>query len=108
LNKTVGSILAALLIATAATSTAIDEILPPAAAGGTSPFLFASRDAVLMSWLEPVPNSDRVALRFARFSNGEWSEARTIAERKDFFVNSADFPSIVEDPNGVLFVHWLQ
>ena len=80
----------------------------PAAPGAAEPFLFATRDSVLLSWLEPVGGTDRVALRFARYRNGQWSAPRTIVERNDLFVNWADFPSIVEDANGALFAHWLQ
>ena len=86
----------------------VEELPPPAGAGAAEPFLFAARDSVLLSWLEPVANTDRVALRFARHREGRWSGPRTIVERNDLFVNWADFPSIVEDANGVLFAHWLQ
>jgi hypothetical protein len=37
-----------------------------------------------------------------------WSEPRTIAHGGDFFVNWADFPSIIELPDGSLAAHWLQ
>ncbi|HYI09545.1 MAG TPA: sialidase family protein [Thermoanaerobaculia bacterium] len=85
------------------------ETLPsPAGAGAAEPFLYATRDSVLLSWLEPVPSTDRVALRFARYDSGQWSAPRTIVERNDLFVNWADFPSIVEDSKGTLFAHWLQ
>jgi hypothetical protein len=49
-----------------------------------------------------------VALRIARFTNGAWSQPLTVVERNDFFVNWADFPSVLEDKSGVLFAHWLQ
>jgi len=78
---------------------AIPSPAPPSAA---RPFLFAARDSVLLSWLEPG------ALRFARYRNGAWSEPRTIASSDQFFVNWADFPSIVEDRDGVLYAHWLE
>lgn len=80
----------------------------PSGNGSAQPFLSASRDALLLSWMEPVAESKRVALRFARFHRGQWSEPRTIAERDDFFVNWADFPSLIEDDRGVLYAHWLQ
>jgi hypothetical protein len=76
--------------------------------GASAPFLSASGNTLLLSWLEPVANTDRVALRFARMTDGKWSAARTIVERNDFFVNWADFPSIVADGRGVLYTHWLQ
>ncbi|HET8774657.1 MAG TPA: sialidase family protein [Thermoanaerobaculia bacterium] len=85
------------------------EALPsPAGPGAAEPFLFAARDGVLLSWLEPVAGTDRVALRFSRHREGRWSAPRTIVERNDLFVNWADFPSIVEDAQGTLFAHWLQ
>ena len=80
----------------------------PAGPGASTPFLFASGQTIFMSWLEPVPSTDRTALRFAQLRNGNWSAPRTVAERNDFFVNWADFPSIVADGNGVLYAHWLQ
>lgn len=85
-----------------------DITQPPVGDGSAEPFLNAAGDSVLLSWLEPVANTDRVALRFARLRNGTWSAARTVVERSDLLVNWADFPSIVEDANGALFVQWLQ
>jgi hypothetical protein len=86
----------------------IEEIASPAGANAAEPFVSAIRDGVLLSWLEPVANTDRTALRFARYRGGQWSAPRTIIERNDLFVNWADFPSIIEDAKGVLFTHWLQ
>lgn len=86
----------------------VAEIPSPAGTNAAQPFLSAGHDGLLLSWLEPLAGTDRVALRFARYAAGRWSDPRTIAERSDFFVNWADFPSIVEDANGVLFAHWLQ
>ena len=100
------SLVASLLFAVS--SPAVAEIPSPAGAGASGPFLFAARGALLLSWLEPVANGDRVALRFARFANGAWSAPRTIVERNDLVVNWADFPSVVADARGVLFAHWLQ
>jgi hypothetical protein len=86
----------------------IKEVPTPSGPNAAEPFLFATHDGVLLSWLEPVPRTDRTALRFARYRNGKWNAPRTIIERNDLFVNWADFPSIVEDSRGALFVHWLQ
>ncbi len=85
---------------------AIAEVSTPAPVGAAEPFLFATRDVVLLSWLEP--RGDRFALRFSRYVDKEWSAPRTIVERGDLFVNWADFPSVIEDANGALYAHWLQ
>ncbi len=86
----------------------IVEITPnPAAAGSGEPFLSSGADgSLLMSWLEPA-GDDAHAFRFARYTDGTWSQPSTIAESRDFFVNWADFPSIVETES-LLVAHWLQ
>jgi hypothetical protein len=89
-------------------TTRIEVMISPAGSGSAEPFLFSTSDGLLLSWLEPVKGTDRVALRVSRHRGGEWSAPRTIIERNDLFVNWADFPSVVEDLNGDLFAHWLQ
>lgn len=86
----------------------IEEVPSPSGANAAEPFLSATRDGVLLSWLEPVAGTERVALRVAKHLNGGWSAPQTIVERDDLFVNWADFPSVIEDRDGVLFAHWLQ
>lgn len=85
------------------------ELPSPAAPGSGQPFLTRTRDgAVLMSWLERAGDTTRVhALRFARWDGRSWSEPRTITSSDAFFVNWADFPSIIELPDGRLAAHWL-
>jgi len=100
--------LAFVFAAAALARPSVQEIASPAGAGAAEPFLSTTRDGVLLSWLEPVAGSDRMALRFSRMRNGQWSPPRTVVERSDLFVNWADFPSVVEDAKGVLFAHWLQ
>jgi hypothetical protein len=98
----------AVLLSTAAAlgaSPAVSDIGTPAATGAAEPFVFAARDGLLLSWLEPVANTKETALRFATYRASQWSAPRTVVQRADFFVNWADFPSIVEDANGILFAH---
>lgn len=92
----------------AAPQDAIEALSAPAGAGAAEPFLSATKDGVMLSWLEPVENTGRVALRTARFDGTAWSAPQTVVERNDLFVNWADFPSVVEDANGATYAHWLQ
>ncbi len=83
------------------------ELPSPAATGGVTPYLSMGSDGtVLMSWQEPQASGH--ALRTARLNGSDWSEPRTIATGDDFFVNWADFPSVIEMPDGSLAAHWLQ
>lgn len=80
----------------------------PAAIPSGEPFLASDADGgVHLTWLERRSDST-YALRYATLSGDTWSAPRTIAERPDFFVNWADFPSVTVADNGALFAHWLQ
>lgn len=90
----------------------LTEIASPADSGSGEPNLFvASGGDVYVSWIEPKDEGH--ALRFARIVRSEegketWSAPLTIATGKNWFVNWADFPSIVVFANGDLAAHWLQ
>ncbi len=52
---------------------------------------------------------DVAQLRYTKYlGNQQWSEIRTIAEGDDWFVNWADFPSLVTSQGEILFAHYLQ
>ncbi|MCH8961398.1 MAG: hypothetical protein IH820_08765 [Bacteroidetes bacterium] len=81
--------------APAATSLLFQVIESPAAPGSGEPNLHTSADGdVFLSWVEPGAET-RHALRFARLEDEAWSAPQTIAEGDDWFVNWADFPSLV-------------
>lgn len=87
----------------------IKEILSPCKEGG-EPNLFVSETGqVYLSWMEYL-NDTTDALQFAQLDKEGWSSPQTIATGTDWFVNWADFPSIVAKkghPNS-LAAHWLQ
>jgi hypothetical protein len=84
------------------------QMAAPAAPGSGEPNLTLAPDGrVLLSWIEPSGEESH-SLRFAtRPKGGAWSEPRTIAEGRGWFVNWADFPSLAALPDGSLFAHWL-
>lgn len=80
----------------------------PAGDGSGEPFLSTGPDGrVHLSWLERTSDSTH-ALRYAALDGDQWTSPVTIAERADFFVNWADFPSVVPTSGGRLVAHWLQ
>lgn len=92
------------------------ELSAPTGLGSLAPNLTVAPDGtVYLSWLEPI-HGGSYALRFAVLpvpgSNDPgaltWSEARTVVEADDLFVNWADFPSMAVLPNGNLAAHWLR
>jgi hypothetical protein len=79
-------------------------LTPPAGPGAAQPFAASWGDDVLLSWTEPADGGH--ALRFAVWDGIAWTEPRTVARGSDWFVNWADFPSVLADEQ--LVAHWLQ
>jgi hypothetical protein len=83
----------------------------PAPEGSGEPNLSVDAEGrVHLTWFERLPGGEDHALRFAVLDpgSGSWSLPRTIVKGLDFFVNWADFPSLLPLPGGDLVAHWLQ
>jgi hypothetical protein len=62
-----------------------------------------------MSWLEPDSNGSRYSLRYAAWQEERrWDTATDVAAGENWFVNWADFPSVVPVDERTLAAHWLQ
>ena len=82
----------------------VELSLPP---GTAEPNLMVTGGgAVVLSWHEPLDSG--FALRFSVREDDGWSDPRTIVAGLPFFVNWADFPSMVELPDGNWAAHWLE
>lgn len=84
------------------------EALPsPAGPGSAEPNLDVDPEGRLhLSWMEPA--ADGHALKVARLDGRTWSPAMTVRTGRDFFVNWADFPSVLSLGGDRLVAHWLQ
>lgn len=97
-----------LLFLAGALALAPDSVEFAGAPGSGKPSLAIGRGGrAILTWLEPA-GTDRHALRFAVRTAGRWSAPRTIRESDRFFVNWADFPSLVETEDGQWVVHFLE
>jgi hypothetical protein len=100
-------IVAAISSAACARSPVPDTLDPPAAAGASLPRL--SSDAAGTAWLSWIePQGEGHALKFASLGAQGWSTARTAAQGTGWFLNWADFPSVVHLGEGRLAAHWLR
>lgn len=78
----------------------------PADAGASLPRLSTDPGGhAWLSWVEPAGTGH--ALRYARLEDGAWQLAGTAAEGDDWFLNWADFPSVVHLGDGLMAAHWL-
>jgi hypothetical protein len=89
----------------------VREMVSPAGAGSGQPNLTVSSSGqVYLSWIERLGEgkfSFRFSVREADKESDGWSSPRVIAEGSNWFVNWADFPSMVALPDGSLAAHWL-
>ncbi len=88
---------------------AIQEISTPCKLGG-EPNLHISKDGqAFLSWVEYLNDTTDV-LAFANLVSNEWSAPQIIAQGNNWFVNWADFPSLVtyNNDSNQLAAHWLQ
>jgi hypothetical protein len=90
------------------TALAEPQRLPaPTGDGAGEPNLAVLRDGrVLLNWTEDRGDQGH-ALRYAVLDGLNWSEPHTVAEGTNWFVNWADFPSVIELPDGTFAAHWL-
>src|SRR5215217_6561138 len=85
----------------------IREIESPAEGDSREPDLSTTSDGrMILSWVEKL-DAKRHALRMAMQEKSGWIESRTVAEADNWFINWADFPSVVGLQNGSLAAHWL-
>jgi hypothetical protein len=79
----------------------------PAGTDSREPDLSATKDGrILLSWVQKIGDK-RYTLRMSARDTSGWSEVRTVAEGENWFINWADFPSVIALDDGSLAAHWL-
>lgn len=91
--------------AAAAAGFTIEPIDVAAASGSRSPNLAAGDGTLVLSWIEPLGDGHR--LRFSVLEEDRFGEPRAVADGHDWFVNWADFPSVVPIDGPLWAAHWL-
>ena len=72
------------------------------------PYLSKAGNCLLLSWVEKTSKGEH-AVRFTVTKDAvKFAIPRTVAKGKGWFVNWADFPSIVGDGQGNYAAHWLK
>jgi hypothetical protein len=66
----------------------------------------SSGEPPTLSWVEPAEDGHR--LMYSAYRSGAWETPRQAAAGEAWFINWADFPSVVRLPDGRMAAHWLQ
>ena len=87
-------------------NTTVAMLDSPAANGSMAPNLSKGHDGTtLLSWIEA--NGDGNALKFSLFEENSWSSPIEVTRGDNWFVNWADFPSVVAVSESLWAAHWL-
>ena len=101
------TLLVSLLILHCSEPTLDFEIDNPASEQGKYPRLFSDNTgAVFMSWMETA--NDTTSLFYAKYENEQWSSPALVSSSDSWFVNWADFPSIIARNGEPVATHWAQ
>ena len=86
--------------------TTVETIENPAGENSSLPNLFTAQNGdVYFSWIEK--QKKKTQLFFSKEENGQWSRPAMVSEGDNWFVNWADFPSLMVN-NDQMAAHWLQ
>ncbi|RIA09830.1 hypothetical protein OE09_1676 [Flavobacteriaceae bacterium MAR_2010_72] len=87
----------------------ITAIASPASEKSSEPNLHLSKDGqIYLTWIEVLPDTSSI-LKFSTLNkNNSWSEPKSVAQGKNWFVNWADFPGLTSFGNTNLATHYLK
>lgn len=84
------------------------DLKSPANSQSELPFLFADNTGTLfLSWVEADSGAKNFVLKYSTWSNEKWSESRTITGSDSWFVNWADYPSVIAYSGKAMAAHVL-
>lgn len=85
----------------------ITSIANPSPPGARFPNLHGDSNGATMSWIQ---SDDEVTyhIAYSKYEDGAWSEPETLHSSSSYFVNWADFPSVVTWDGNPIAAHWLQ
>ncbi len=85
----------------------VKEFPSPSGENASLPRLFTDNTGtVYLSWIES--KGDTSSLFYSSLSDDEWTNPTLISESDSWFVNWADFPSIIGKDGKAIAAHWLQ
>src|SRR6056297_1575590 len=80
----------------------------PADSGSQYPNFFRdSTGTVTMSWILKI-EEDLNSIQYSTYTDRGWNPPQTVNISSDYFVNWADFPSVVSRDGDIVAAHWLQ
>ena len=83
----------------------LNDLLVSSVYGSMSPYISTSDSGITtINWLEPSDSG--YAIKFAKYNN-TWDEHKIVAQGNNWFINWADFPSLIHMNDDNYAAHWL-
>ncbi|MFY0684402.1 MAG: exo-alpha-sialidase [Balneola sp.] len=84
----------------------VQEFQSPSGENASLPRLFTDNAGIVyMSWVESIDDTSK--LYYSTLVQDNWSSPKMISESDNWFVNWADYPSVIGKDGKVLAAHWL-
>ncbi|MEQ9310469.1 MAG: hypothetical protein RLN90_13525 [Balneolaceae bacterium] len=107
LKQLLSILLIVCVITNCSKSKQLEIIENPTGVNSSLPRLYSDNTGVIfMSWVEQ--NEKIATLFYSKFLNNSWSDPFQVNYSNEWFVNWADFPSIVANNGSLLAAHWLK
>jgi len=85
------------------------KIETPAKHNSELPYLFTDNTGKLfLSWVEAITGSEEYVLKYSKWTDEKWSEPSKIASSDHWFVNWADYPSVIAFSGEAVAAHVLR
>lgn len=96
-----------LIISSCNKSKNVQQIENPTLDNSSLPRLFTDNTGtIFMSWIEQ--EGDLATLKYSKFKDEKWTKPENISESTEWFVNWADFPSLIAQNGEPVAAHWLK
>ncbi len=81
----------------------------PASQNSELPFLYSDNTGdIFLSWVEPTSVEGEFSLKYSQLSSNNWSTPAEISRSNNWFVNWADYPSIIAHSGEAMAAHTLR
>lgn len=106
MKKLLLSTLIAFLILNCSSDPLVSELINPSGDNSSLSRLYTDNEGVVyLSWVEET--SDLATLYYSKYVNSTWTKPVNISSSDNWFVNWADFPSVIGYNGNLLAAHWL-
>lgn len=106
MKKLLLSIVTTFFVLNCSSDQVVSELINPSGDNSSLSRLYTDNEGVVyLSWVEESP--DLTTLYYSKYVNNSWTKPVNISSSDNWFVNWADFPSVIGYNGDLVAAHWL-